>query len=59
MIWNILPGLDAKVLGEQSLYIYSPHENQLHPAGCLSAIAKVAGPAFAGTTRRASGEKGE
>lgn len=59
MIWNILPGLDAKALGEQNLHIYSPHENQLHPAGCLTAIAKVAGPAFAGTMRRTSGREGE
>lgn len=59
MIRNILPGLDAKALGGQNLHIYSPHENQLHPAGCLGAIAKVAGPAFAGPMRRASGGEGE
>lgn len=39
----------------KALHIYSPHENQLHPAGCLGAIAKVACPAFAGPMRRASG----
>ena len=59
MIWNLLPGPDAKALGEQNLHICSSHENQLLPAGCLSSTAKMAGPAFAGARRGPSGGEGE
>lgn len=43
---EILPGLDAKALGECNLHICSPHDKELIPAGCPSATAKVAGLAF-------------
>lgn len=44
---ELLPGPDAKALGERKLHICSPHEKQFTPAGCPSATAKVSGPTFA------------
>lgn len=47
MFWRFLPDWEAKALGERNLYICSPHEKLLLPAGCPNTTAKVASPAFA------------
>lgn len=44
---ELLPGLDAKALGEQNLHVCSSHEKVLNRTGYPGFLAQIAAPGFA------------